>query len=105
MKKSHFLINTSIREGWGIVVLEAAAMGTPTVAFDVPGLRDSIQNNKTGVLSKDLSLEELASKVQLLLSDKEKYDQMCKDAVLWSKKFTWERSVRESSELIRRVAG
>lgn len=105
MKKSHFLINTSVREGWGIVVLEAAAMGTPTVAFDVPGLRDSIQNNKTGVLSKDLSLEELASKVQLLLSDKEKYDKMCKDAVLWSKKFTWERSVRESSELIRRVAG
>ena len=36
------LVATSVREGWGLVVSEAAAVGTVTVGYDVPGLRDSI---------------------------------------------------------------
>ena len=39
--RAHVLVVTSVREGWGLVVDEAAAMGTPTIAYDVPGLRDS----------------------------------------------------------------
>jgi glycosyltransferase involved in cell wall biosynthesis len=41
MAAAHVHIATSVREGWGLVVTEAAAVGTPTVAYDVPGLRDS----------------------------------------------------------------
>jgi glycosyltransferase involved in cell wall biosynthesis len=41
LKRAHVHVATSVREGWGLVVTEAAAMGTPTVAYDVPGLRDS----------------------------------------------------------------
>jgi len=33
---------TSVREGWGLVVTEAASVGTPSYGYDVPGLRDSI---------------------------------------------------------------
>lgn len=39
---SHALLVTSVREGWGMVVDEAAAMGTPAFGYDVPGLRESI---------------------------------------------------------------
>jgi glycosyltransferase involved in cell wall biosynthesis len=42
MAKAHVLVVTSTREGWGMVVDESAAMGTPSVGYDVPGLRDSI---------------------------------------------------------------
>jgi glycosyltransferase involved in cell wall biosynthesis len=42
LARAHALVVTSIREGWGLVVDEAAAMGTPAVGYDVPGLRDSI---------------------------------------------------------------
>lgn len=42
MSRAHALVVTSVREGWGLVVDEAAAAGTPTVGYDVPGLRDSI---------------------------------------------------------------
>ncbi|WP_018348169.1 glycosyltransferase family 4 protein [Longispora albida] len=42
MARAHALVVTSVREGWGLVVDEAAAMGTPAVAYDVPGLRDSV---------------------------------------------------------------
>lgn len=41
MAAAHAQVATSVREGWGLVVTEAAALGTPTIAYDVPGLRDS----------------------------------------------------------------
>lgn len=42
MARAHVLVVTSVREGWGLVVDEAAAMGTPSIGYDVPGLRDSV---------------------------------------------------------------
>jgi glycosyltransferase involved in cell wall biosynthesis len=45
------LLHPAIMEGWGIVVAEAAARGTPTVGFDVPGLRDSVAPGLTGLLA------------------------------------------------------
>jgi glycosyltransferase involved in cell wall biosynthesis len=46
------LLHPAITEGWGIVVAEAAARGTPTVGFDVPGLRDSVVPGRTGLLAR-----------------------------------------------------
>lgn len=43
LARSHALVVTSVREGWGLVVTEAAAVGTPAIAYDVAGLRDSVQ--------------------------------------------------------------
>lgn len=42
MASAHALFVTSVREGWGLVVTEAASVGTPAIGYDVPGLRDSI---------------------------------------------------------------
>ena len=42
MTRAHVLVVTSVREGWGMVVDEAAAMGTPSIGYDVAGLRDSV---------------------------------------------------------------
>ena len=42
LQRAHVLVATSVREGWGLVVTEAATVGTPTIAYDVPGLRDSV---------------------------------------------------------------
>lgn len=42
LARAHALVVTSVREGWGMVVSEAAAVGTPAVAYDVAGLRDSV---------------------------------------------------------------
>jgi glycosyltransferase involved in cell wall biosynthesis/O-antigen/teichoic acid export membrane protein len=50
LARANVLIATSVREGWGLVVTEAAAVGTPVVAYDVAGLRDSVRASN-GVLS------------------------------------------------------
>jgi len=42
LARAHVLVVTSVREGWGLVVDEAASMGTPAVGYDRPGLRDSV---------------------------------------------------------------
>ena len=46
-------LNTSQGEGWGLCVLEAAALGVPTVAYDVEGLRDAVRDGETGWLVQD----------------------------------------------------
>jgi glycosyltransferase involved in cell wall biosynthesis len=46
------LVHAALIEGWGIVVTEAALRGTPTVGFDVPGLRDSVEHERTGLLAR-----------------------------------------------------
>ena len=43
LARAHVLVATSIREGWGLNVSEAAACGTPTIGYSVPGLVDSVR--------------------------------------------------------------
>ena len=57
------LLLPSHREGFGVVVLEAAATGVPTVGFAVTGMRDSIVANKTGALVKFGDHEGLAREI------------------------------------------
>ncbi|GAA2423682.1 glycosyltransferase family 4 protein [Actinomadura vinacea] len=44
-------LSTSQGEGWGLSVIEAAALGVPTVAYDVEGLRDAVRDGATGWLA------------------------------------------------------
>jgi glycosyltransferase involved in cell wall biosynthesis len=42
LASAHVLVATTVREGWGLNVSEASAVGTPCIGYDSPGLRDSI---------------------------------------------------------------
>lgn len=50
MALADLLCLPSYREGFGTVVIEAAAMGTPTIGTDIYGLSDAILNGETGIL-------------------------------------------------------
>lgn len=100
LKKAHILINPSIREGWGLVVIEAASVGTPAAAFNVQGLKDSIVNDKTGILCQGTSAQELAEAILGLLKNNKKYQKMCQSAVAWSKMFSWNKASNESLRLL-----
>jgi glycosyltransferase involved in cell wall biosynthesis len=43
LARAHVLVSTSVREGWGLNISEAAACGTPSIAYEVPGLVDSVR--------------------------------------------------------------
>jgi glycosyltransferase involved in cell wall biosynthesis len=93
LKKAHFLLVPSIREGWGQVVIQANAVGTPAIGYNVNGLRDSIQDRETGFLVADH--REMASKVIEVCNDINFYNQVCENAVNWAKGFSW-RKTKES---------
>lgn len=59
----------SYREGFGTVVIEAAAMGVPTIGTDIYGLRDAIEDGRTGVLVAPRDSKALLEGLKKLLSD------------------------------------
>ena len=87
------------KEGWGLNVIEAGSQSTPTVGYDKEGLRDSIVNNKTGLLTNS-DPKSLADAIKKLIEDKNLYNKLSKGASDWSKKFSWEKSNKESWEAI-----
>jgi glycosyltransferase involved in cell wall biosynthesis len=60
---------TSMKEGWGITNLEAASCGTPSVASDSPGLRDSVLHGRTGFLVPHGDVLALADRLEALIRD------------------------------------
>lgn len=69
MAIADLLILPSYREGFGTVVIEAAAMGVPTIGTNIYGLSDAIVHEKTGFLVPVRNVESLTSAINRLLSD------------------------------------
>ena len=68
---SDVLCCPSYREGFGTVIIEAAAMGITSIGSDVVGLKDSIINKETGLLFRSGDSEDLREKMQLLMDNHE----------------------------------
>lgn len=100
MKRAHVLLHASVKEGWGLVVLEAASQGTPSVVYNVPGLKDSVKNGITGTVLKKNDPKEMAKSAVNLLKDREEYEKFSENGVVWAKSLSWEKSVKESLRII-----
>lgn len=104
LAKSHLLMNPSVHEGWGLVNIEANAMGTPVVAYNSAGLVDSVKNGKNGAIVKRRMPEELAKTVINILRNKKDYYKLVNSSIAWASKFSWEESKQESLKYINRIA-
>jgi len=94
------LVNPGVREGWGLNIVEANALGTPTVAYDVPGLRDSVKDNETGLLAKAGNVEDLAEKTITLLKDVDLRRMLSKNALMYSAEFNWNKTAKYFMNII-----
>lgn len=103
LAKAQILINPSVREGWGLVVIEAAFVGTPTVGYNVVGLKDSIVDNETGLLSLR-NPKSLAESIIRLVRDQKQYNKMSINCKKRAKLFRWDKSVGKSLMLLNRLA-
>ncbi|QWB30298.1 MULTISPECIES: glycosyltransferase family 4 protein [Exiguobacterium] len=74
MSRATALLFPSKREGWGLTVSEAAAVGTPTIVYDAPGLRDAVQYGMTGYMAKSQTPGALAAEMRACLRDPEEYE-------------------------------
>ena len=89
----------SAREGFGLVVVEANACGTPTVSTNVPGLRDTVKDYETGILVPR-NVESLAKSIILLLTDHELRVKMSKSAFDWSLQFNWDQTAKNMLKVV-----
>jgi glycosyltransferase involved in cell wall biosynthesis len=88
----------SMKEGWGLTVIESNALGTPVVATDAPGLRDSVIDGKTGYLVAAGDVAAFANRIGEILSNDGLADEMSAAALAWSRKFDWDRAADEMSD-------
>jgi len=93
LSRAHLTLVPSMREGWGLIVTESNAMGTPVVAYDVNGLRDSVLDGRNGILVKDKTPESLAKHALNILTDKERLKRFCANALEYSRQFSWDKTV------------
>jgi len=91
----------SLAEGWGLTVLEANTLGTPALAYDVPGLRDSVRDGLTGWLvpsGQDLT----AALIRALdeLADPARQRSYSDQSRLWAQRFSWDASAERLARVL-----
>ena len=96
------LVHPAQIEGWGIVITEAALRGTPAVGFDVPGLRDSVEHGRTGVLAR--SEAEFASAWAALALDPARRAALGEAARRRATRLRWSTAVRHFGAVIDEAA-
>ncbi len=94
LRQCHVITVTSIKEGWGLIVTEAASQGTPAVVYDVPGLRDSVRHKQTGLIT-EADPTAMASSIIDLLQDPHTYSSLRRSAWEWSKHITFAQSYQD----------
>jgi len=104
LQNAWLFVNPSEKEGWGLTVIEANACGTPAVAFDVPGLRDSIKDGQTGLLVADGESDALALTIVKLLKDDTLRAELSMTALNYARQFSWDKSAKEFMNVLERVS-
>lgn len=98
----------SPKEGWGITNVEAAACGTPSLASDSPGLRDSVRHGETGYLVPHGDVGALAERMVQLASDPALVEGLGQQARRFAEQLSWDRAADETEawlEEVRRSGG
>ncbi len=103
LQRSWIHILASPKEGWGISCLEAAACGTPTVASDAPGLRDSVVDGTTGFLVPHGDVPRLSEAVGRVLADPELRERLGRQARAFAESFSWDFSSDAMERFLTRV--
>lgn len=74
-------------EGFGNVLIQAAAMGVPVISTEATGCVDAVSNGFNGILVKPKSVVELKQAMELLFNDGNLRDQYGKNGIIWAKNF------------------
>lgn len=105
LREAWALAFASPKEGWGITNLEAAACGTPVVASDSPGLRESVRDGETGFLVPHGDVNALAAAMERLASSRQLVEALGARGREFARGFTWERAALETEAHLRSLVG
>ena len=105
LDSSDLLIHTSVREGWGLNVIEANLRGVPAVVYPVPGLIESTVRNRTGWVAPEETPEALAGEIEDALRDPDRFSLYRQAAWKKAREFRWERILPDACDWLEEQAG
>lgn len=95
LSRAHIFIFPSIHEGWGLVIVEAAVCGTPTVVYDVAGVRDVVEKGKQGIMVEKNRPDFLAEAITKVLKDDKLYRRWLLKIKPFENYIGWEKTARQ----------
>ena len=104
LRRSWATVLASPKEGWGISNLESAACGTPVVAADSPGIRESVIDGDTGFLVPGSDVGAYAAAMRGLVDSPQLVSTLGGNARRFAETFTWERAAEETQAHLQFVA-
>lgn len=104
LRRAWVLAYPSPKEGWGIANVEAAACGTPVVASDSPGLRESVAPGRSGLLVPHGDPAAWADALGRILRDESLRARLGRDAIDHAAMFSWDRAAEDTETHLVEVA-
>jgi glycosyltransferase involved in cell wall biosynthesis len=96
------LVLPSLAEGFGLVLIEAMAAGVPVISTDVPGVRDVVRANKTGLLVPAANPAALAAAIERVIDDRPLRERLIAAAAADVKRrFSWEVVLPQYLQLLQ----
>lgn len=95
LKSAWVYVTPSMKEGFGISVLEAQSLGVPVVGYKVPGIVNCVKDKVTGILVPDGDFEALANAILVLIKNEKIRHKMSNYAKMWASRFNWESSAEK----------
>lgn len=105
LRRAWATLFASPKEGWGITNLEAAASGTPVIASNSPGIRESVRHGETGYLVPHGDVAAMAASMRQLSGERALVEHLGVAARRFAQGFTWTRAADETESHLREVVG
>jgi glycosyltransferase involved in cell wall biosynthesis len=96
LREAWGLVFPSVKEGWGISNVEAAACGTPAIASDSPGLRESVLSGETGMLVRHGDAEAMAGAMLGLAADPELVERLGRGGRRFAESLSWDHAAEQT---------
>jgi glycosyltransferase involved in cell wall biosynthesis len=103
LREAWAVVLTSPKEGWGITNVEAAACGTPALASDSPGLRESVRHGETGLLVPHGDVRALAARMAELAGNPGLVARLGAAARRFAEGLTWDRAATDTRRHLESV--
>jgi len=103
MSRANALMFPSLREGWGLIVTEAAAVGTPSIVYRAPGIVDAVDYGRAGYLTKENTPHGLLDCMLDAIRDPEGYKKMRRQAYEYSLQFHFDHTAEHFEALMERL--
>lgn len=105
LRRAWALVFASPKEGWGITNFEAAACGTPVIASNSPGLRESVIHEQTGFLVEHEDVPAMAGAMKRVAASSTLVEQLGAEARRFVERFSWDEAARQTAAHLQEVVG